>query len=172
MFNCKNLVHPFQNDAGCSQSQRDMDELLSGAPKIDGRSLVDLLNYFTEFSSHIKYTAAYHDENEKRTLLKDDANWQTFFNKSIPFILASAAKDKAGTLTQKFQLYTQFFNKTPSVRALQLLIHFVYYSTAYKINKLYAGVSNSNLPLVPDLQKLAINKLQIPLIAFIKASYS
>ena len=172
MFNCKNLVHPFQNDTGCSQSQRDMDELLSGAAKIDGRSLVDLLNYFTEFSSNVKYTAAYYNETEKRTILTDDGNWQAFFKKSIPFILAAAAKDKAVTLTEKFQLYTQFFNKNPSVRALQLLIHFVYYNTIYKINNLNKGISNSNLPLVADLQNLTTNKLQEPVKNFIRLTYS
>ena len=48
MFDCNKLVHPFQNDPGCSQSQRVLDDLLAGTTKIDGRTLADLLNYFTE----------------------------------------------------------------------------------------------------------------------------
>ena len=46
MFDCKNLVHPFQNDPGCSQLQRVMDNLLNSAAKIDNRTLAELLNFF------------------------------------------------------------------------------------------------------------------------------
>ncbi|MDH7460656.1 baseplate J/gp47 family protein [Chitinophagaceae bacterium 26-R-25] len=172
MFDCKNLEHPFQNDPGCSQSQRDMEELLSGQAKLDGRSLIDLLNYFTEYASHLKYTSAYYDVNERQTMLNENENWQSFFKTSIPFLLAAATKDNADALTQKFQLYNQLFTKQPSERGLQLLIHFVYYSTVYRINNLFNGIKDSKLPIVTALQKLTTDKLQAPLRTFIETTYS
>ena len=54
-MDCECLIHPFQNDPGTSQSQRVMDNLLSGAAKIDARTLADLLNYFVQMSRHINY---------------------------------------------------------------------------------------------------------------------
>jgi hypothetical protein len=42
MFDCKNLLHPFQNDPGTSQRQRIIDALLDDSAQIDGRTLADI----------------------------------------------------------------------------------------------------------------------------------
>ena len=69
MLECNNLIHPFQNDPGVSQRQRAIDELLSDNIKIDGRTLADLLNYFSQLSSGINYY-------DKDLHVSD---WQPFF---------------------------------------------------------------------------------------------
>src|SRR5450432_2173054 len=172
MFDCKNLVHPFQNDPGCSQSQRVMDDLLNGAAKIDGRTLADLLNYFTELSSHIKYSYAVPADAKGNYMLAENS-WESFFlNSSTPFILASATKNSSAIINEKLQLYNFLFSKNPSAEGLQLLIYYFYYSTIYKIDKLYFSIKDTGLPVVASIEALVKNKLQLPVISFIKAAYT
>ena len=92
MIDCKNLVHPFQNDPGTSQRQRVMDELLSGDAKIDARTLADLLDYFVQFSRHINY----YDNN------LNISDWQPFFKKSLPFTISSIIKYDTSSVSKKF----------------------------------------------------------------------
>ena len=49
-MNCKELIHPLQNDPGVSQRQRVMDDLLSSSAKIDARNLADMLDYFQKLA--------------------------------------------------------------------------------------------------------------------------
>ena len=172
MFDCKNLVHPFQNDPGCSQSQRVMDELLNGSAKIDGRTLADLLNYFTELSSHIKYTYAF-PADAKGNFSLQETNWESFFaSSSTPFTLAATAKNNSAAIDEKFQLYNFLFSKSPSAEGLQLLLYYFYYSTIYKIDKLYSSVKDTGLPVVASIEALVKNKLQVPVTSFIKVVYT
>ena len=113
MFDCNNLIHPFQNDPGISQQQRVMDDLLSASPKIDGRNLADLLHYFVQLSPHVNY----YDEE----LNVND--WQPFFQKSIPFMLSAIIKYDINAVTEKIDDYKQSFNRHPSKAGLQLLLH-------------------------------------------------
>ncbi len=172
MFDCKNLVHPFQNDPGCSQSQRVMDELLNGSAKIDGRTLADLLNYFVELSSQIKFTyTASDDVNGNYSL--HETSWESFFkDNSTPFTLATAAKNNSASINEKLQLYTFLFSKKPSTERLQLLIYYFYYSTIYKIDKLYSSVKDTGLPIVASIEALVKNKLQVPVTSFINVVYT
>lgn len=163
-FDCNNLVHPFQTDPGTSQSQRVMDDLLAGTSKIDGRTIADLLNYFLELSTHIKYSTV----NSDSKLIEGD--WQQFFKNSIPFTLASASKYDVDTLNEKFQLYCSLFEKQPSVAGLQLIIYYFFCSTIGRINNLYKVLYNSELPVVATLEELIKNKLQQPLTSFIQLS--
>src|SRR5690349_13555929 len=110
MFNCDCLIHPFQNDPGTSQNQRVMEELLSGAAKIDARTLADLLNYFVELSRHVNHYDAELNIND----------WQPFFQNSIPFILASAINYKPQKIETDFEFYNSLFEKKPSSTGLQL----------------------------------------------------
>jgi len=68
-MDCDCLIHPFQNDPGTSQHQRVMDSLLSGAAKIDARTLADLLDYFVQMSRHINFYDLQLNVND----------WQPFF---------------------------------------------------------------------------------------------
>jgi hypothetical protein len=77
MLDCKNLIHPFQNDPGVSQRQRIIEDLLSGPARIDGRTLADLLDYFVQLSRHIKFY-----ENDLSV-----SDWQPFFKKVFLFPL-------------------------------------------------------------------------------------
>src|SRR5688572_20588631 len=124
MFNCDCLIHPFQNDPGTSQRQRIMDELLSGATKIDARTLADLLDYFVQLSRHINYY----------DLQGNMSDWQPFFRKSVPFTLASIIKYRAVDAENNFTLYNRLFEKKPVATGLQLQAHFIYYHFIHKIN--------------------------------------
>ena len=167
MFDCKNLVHPFQNDPGCSQLQRVMDNLLNSAAKIDNRTLAELLNFFKELSAHIKYAYVTGNEN-----IMEEDNWESFFKNSIPFVMAAAAKNESALLQDKFQLYRYIFNKKPTVKGLQLLLNFCYYNTIYKITGFYNSVDKTGLPVAAFLEQLSKNKLRLPVTAFIKAACS
>ena len=172
MINYENLVHPFQNDPGCSQSQRVLDNLLNGSTKIDGRSLADLLNYFKQLSRNVKYSFVEKDASTAAYILKEDS-WSDFFSdRSIPFVLAAAANNNAAAVNDKLKLYHYFVTKKPSAQSLQLLIYFYYYSTVNKINKLYRILKNSNLPVATLLEQQIKNKLQSPVASFIKAVYT
>ena len=169
MFDYKDLVHPFQNDPGSSQSTRVMEDLLAGPSKIDGRRLADLLNYFTELAPHIKFS--YTDAQDNHSTLKA-SDWSAFFADSLPFILAAAAGNNGDKVNDKFQFYLNLFSQSPSPNRLQLLIWYLYYSTVYKLNQLYLPVSNSGLPITAVLEQQIKNQLKLPVTHFMKAAYT
>jgi hypothetical protein len=172
MFDCKNLVHPFQNDPGCSQSQRVMEDLLNASTKIDGRTLADLLNYFVELSSHIKYTYATQAETSGNYSLKE-ANWESFFaGSNTPFILASASKNNSAGISEKLQLYNFLLSKNPTTERLQLLLYYFYFNTIYRIDNLYSSVQFIGLPVVATIEAAVKNKLQVHVTTFIRIFYT
>jgi hypothetical protein len=162
MSQCKNIIHPFQNDPGVSQRQRLIPELDVNAPKIDGRTLADLLDYFTRLSRHINY----YDAN----LATSD--WQPFFNKSIPFNLSSISKYEAAAVEGKFGFYRSLFYKRPGKRTLQLVVHYMYYSTIYRINTWHKSVDNSQLVFEQMLENLVTDRLMDPVKSFIALANS
>jgi hypothetical protein len=157
MEDCKNLTHPFQNDPGVSQRQRIMDDLLSGPAIIDGRTLADLLDYFVKLSRHVNYYDA------DRTV----SDWQPFFQKSLPFSLAAMSKYKQGTVNEKLDSYQELFQKHAAPSGLQLLAHYVFYSTVNNINTWHLQVKGSELPVNFALENLIKDKLRYPVKAFI-----
>ena len=157
MYDCNCLIHPFQNDPGTSQSQRVMDDLLSGATKIDARTLADLLDFFVQMSRHINFY-------DKDLNISD---WQSFFQKSIPFTLAAVIKTPVDELEQNFSYYNSLFEKKPSSTGLQLHAWFIYYRFINKINTWYLTVKDSGLPIETFLQILIKDKLQQPLKLFV-----
>jgi hypothetical protein len=157
MYDCNCLIHPFQNDPGTSQSQRVMDDLLSGAAKIDARTLADLLDYFTQMSRHINFY-------DTKLSISD---WQPFFQKSIPFTLASIIKIASPEIEQNFAYYHSLFEKKPSSTGLQLHAYFIYYRFIKKINSWYLSVKDSGLPIESFLEILIKDKLQQSLKFFI-----
>src|SRR4029077_9554289 len=143
MIDCKNLVHPFQNDPGTSQSQRVIDELLSGSAKIDGRTLADLLNFFTKLAPHINF----YDTGLQVS------DWQPFFQNSFPFLLASISNYDTTSINEKFNFYTSIFQKKPTSPGLQLSISYVFYNIIKKINDWYEQFKVIKLPIVTTLQQ-------------------
>ena len=160
MFNCQNLLHPFQNDPGTSQRQRVIDSLLSDYAKIDGRSLADLLDYFSKLAAGINY----YDKN----LVVSD--WQPFFTGSLPFLLTSISKYDPQIVSDKFAFYAMLFRKGPSAAGLQLMIHFIYYSTIYKIANWYEEINDQELPLRNKMEELIRTRLSKKLKSFISLS--
>ena len=157
MIDCKNLVHPFQNDPGVSQSQRVIDELLSATAKIDGRTLADLLNFFVRLAPHVNYYDA-------RLQISD---WQPFFQKSFPFLLASISGYNSDTIAEKFNFYTTIFQKKPTAAGLQLSLSYAFYNIIEKINDWYVLTKDTKLPIVTTLEQNIKNKLQQPLKQFV-----
>ena len=157
MYNCDCLIHPFQNDPGTSQSERVMDDLLAGAAKIDARTLADLLDYFMQMSRHINFY-------DRQLAISD---WQPFFQKSIPFTLASIIKTPSAEVEQNFAYYHSLFEKKPSTTGLQLHAYFIYYRFIYKINNWHLSVKGSGLPIESFLEILIKDKLQQHIKSFI-----
>ncbi len=157
MYDCKCLIHPFQNDAGTSQSQRVMEELLSGTAKIDARTLADLLDYFVQLSRHINY----YDFN------LNVSDWQPFFQKSIPFTLASVINYKQQQTETDFAFYNSLFEKKPSSAGLQLQAYFIFYHFINKINSWHKAVIKSGLPIEKEMELLIKDKLLQPVKSFI-----
>lgn len=149
MPDCKNIRHPFQNDPGTSQQQRRMAGLTTDAPKIDGRTLADLLDFFTQLSGHINY----YDQD------MSVSDWQPFFNNSLPFNLAAISKYKVEAIGEKFDFYRSLLMKRPGRNTLQLLVHYMYYTTIYRINTWHLSVQNSGLPFEGLLQNLVQERL-------------
>src|SRR5689334_7974106 len=157
MAECKNLIHPFQNDPGISQSHRLMTQLVSDAPKIDGRTLADMLDYFTKLAKHINF----YDTQ------MGVSDWQPFCNSSIPFLLSRISKYSIEAVKNKFDLYQSLFMRRSNKNSLQLLVHYFYYSTIYRINSWYLLVKDSGLPFEGILVNLVKDKLQEPAGEFI-----
>ena len=150
MICCDNLIHPFQNDPGVSQRQRVIEDLLSGSAKIDGRSMADLLDYFVQLSHHINY----YDSN----LLITD--WSAFFKGSFPFLLSGIIKYKKEKVQNKFDKLNRLFDKHPSRQSLQLLVHFVYFNTIYRVNEWHTQLKESELKAATVIEKLIKDKLK------------
>ncbi|MFT3947204.1 MAG: hypothetical protein QM763_09550 [Agriterribacter sp.] len=158
MYDCNCLTHPFQNDPGISQHERVVEDLLSGAAKIDARSLADLLDYFVQLSRHINY----YDPN------LNISDWQSFFKHSNPFILASVINYKIQETDSDYNFYNSLFEKKPSASGLQLQVYFIYYHFISKINGWYKAFAESDLPIEKDMQLLIKDRLQQRLKDFIK----
>lgn len=157
MFNCQNLLHPFQNDPGTSQRQRIIEQLLSETVKIDGRTLADLLDYFAKLSRGINYY--------NKDLAVSD--WQPFFNDSLPFLLASVSKYDHQIISEKANYYKFLFDKGPSANGLQLIIHFIYQNTINKIYKWHDQINGEDIVLSSSIEELIRTKLAEPLKIFI-----
>jgi hypothetical protein len=160
MFDCNKLLHPFQNDPGTSQRQRIIDELLSDSAQIDGRSLAELLNYFTELSAGINY----YDKN------LHVSDWRPFFDRSLPFLLSSISKCDINSVREKFELYTSLFNRNPSASGLQLVIYFIYYNIFSKIDHWYSRIIESDLPVERYVDELIRTRMADHLKQFIALS--
>lgn len=154
---CECLIHPFQNDPGNSQRQRVMEELLSGQAKIDPRKMADLLDYFYQLSRQINYY--------DNTLGVSD--WQPFFEKSIPFVLATLIKYNAHSVKEKFNLYNSYFEKKPSPAGLQLAQLFIFYNTLRRIHNWYSRIKGSELPVERVFENIIKDKIRPALIQFI-----
>ena len=124
MPDCKHMIHPFQTDPGTSQGQRVLDELLNGKAKIDNRSLADLLDFFAQLSRHVNY----YDENLQVS------DWQPFFAKSLPFVLASVVKYDRRAAQQKLDACKTRFMKKPTPGGLHLLLRYTFTNIIKKMN--------------------------------------
>lgn len=162
MSDCQNLVHPFQTDPGVNQPQRVIDDLLSGAAKIDGRTMADLLNYFVELSRHVNY----YDTGLRVS------DWQPFFKKSIPFTLAGIINYNKNKSRKKFDAYNKLFDKKPTRQRLQLILQYVFDNTLQRINTWHLQVKDSGLPIEGILVRLMRDKLLQSLNDFIGYSNS
>lgn len=154
---CKELIHPFQNDPGVSQRQRVMDDLLAGTAQIDARNLADLLDYFEKLSRHINYYDA--DLNV--------SDWQSFFQNNLPFTITSILKYDADKIREKLTFYNLLFEKSPSKASLQLIVNYVYRSIIYKIYDWNSRLVGSGLPVMLALNKIIKDKLSDSLKVFI-----
>ena len=157
MFDCNCLIHPFQYDPGTSQRQREMDELLSEAVKIDGREMADLLDYFVQLSRHINYY-----DNQLNI-----GDWQPFFKKSMPFTLAAMIRYPVTEIQNNFSIYTSLHKKKAVVPGLQLISRFIYYHFIQRVNNWHLVLHESELPIANVIEKLIKDKLQQPVKDFI-----
>jgi hypothetical protein len=156
-MDCKELIHPFQNDPGVSQRQRTMEDLLSGTALVDGRSVADLLDYFVQLSKNINYY-------DKDLIVSD---WQPFFSQSLPFALTTIIKLDRNKLSAKIDQYSKLLNKKPSKAAIQLLLQCIYNNLILPINNWQDKFMDSSLPTELRLNKIIKDKLVQPLKDFI-----
>lgn len=154
---CKDLIHPFQNDPGISQRQRLMDDLLSGSAKIDGRSTADLLDYFIKLSRHINY----YDANLNLS------DWKPFFEASLPFTIVEIIKFDQNKVQDKLTFYNALFDKRPGKASLQLLFRYIYHTVIKTVNTWSLKLKDSDLPAELLLNKLITDKLKQPFKLFI-----
>lgn len=157
MFDCNQLLHPFQNDPGTSQRQRVIDQLLSEEVRIDGRTLSQLLQFFYQLSSSIRY----YDQS----LMVSD--WRPFFENSLPFTLARISRFDHSGISQKYDLYRYSFKTKRSSAGLQLMIYFIYYNGFFQMNKWYRAVRDQQIPFGSTLGALIRNSLAGELKSFI-----
>ena len=157
MIDISQLTHPFQNDPGVSQRQRVMNELLSGAPSIDGRTLADLLDQFRRLAPEVNY----YDENLQVS------DWTPFFKDSLPFLLASIVKESMDVVEAKFRTYDHLARKNPSGAGLQLSLFYVYHHTFRKINTWHTKLKGSGLPAEQFIARLIRNRLRSSFLAFV-----
>lgn len=154
---CDCMPHPFQHEQGVSQRQRIMDNLLAGNAQIDSRKMADLLDYFYQLSRNIN-----HYDNQLNI-----SDWRPFFDKSIPFVLASLIKYNYQSVQQQLNLYKTLFAKRPSTAGLQLMQRFIYYNTIRRIYQWYVKIQGSGLPVERVFESIIKDKIRPALIQFI-----
>jgi hypothetical protein len=143
-LDCQHIIHPFQEDPGVSQRERSRKILVKTPPKIDGRTLADLLDYFLQLAPHVNYY-----DSQLNT-----SDWQPFFKKSKPFILAGMAKYNTSERTARMERYIKLFNKKPSKHSLQLLIGFIFYNNIKSIISWYKELKDDELPVSTTMESL------------------
>lgn len=157
MIDCDNLLHPFQYDVGTSQRNRVMDDLLSSDTKADGRSLADLLEYFTQLSKQVKYYGP--DESS--------SDWSFFYQRSLPFMLASIVNHKHTSSRKKFENFNRVFSNHYTKTGLQLLFQYVYEELVKKISDWFVELRGSGLAVEAGMEILIRDKLRQPVRNFI-----
>lgn len=150
---CDCLLHPFQNDAGVSQQQRVMDELLGGKTKIDARKTADLLDYIYQLSGNINFY------NTDLAI----SDWKPFFDASPPFALASLIRYNLKQTNERFELYKSLFEKKQTVSGLQLILFFIFYNTVKRVNNWYKKIKGTGLPAERIFESIIKDKLKEPL---------
>jgi len=148
-MNCKELIHPLQNDPGVSQRQRVMDDLLSSSAKIDARNLADMLDYFQKLAQHIKFY-------DSRLNISD---WQQFFQNNHPFLVTAILKYNKSTVNDKLNFYSKLFDKNPSEESLQLMISYIFLTILKPIYQWNLKLKGSELPILFAIEKLIKDKL-------------
>ncbi|MBS1663833.1 MAG: baseplate J/gp47 family protein [Bacteroidetes bacterium] len=160
-MNCKALIHPFQNDAGTSQSQRVMEDLLDGPAQLDGRTMADMLGYFVKFSRQINF----YDVGPNNSLIKKD--WQPFFQNSLPFLNAAILNFRQDAITAQIATYQKKFLRRPTKAGLDILVNYLCTKILRPFNTWDQKLNNSGLPIEIVLDGLIKKGLRDNLKAFI-----
>lgn len=154
---CDCLLHPFQHDPGVSQRQRVMEELLAGQPRIDPRKTADLLDYFYNLAAQFNH----YDNN------LNISDWRPFFEKSVPFVLATLVKYNAHACKESFDLYKLSFERRPSPAGLQLAQRFLYVNTVRRMYNWFKSIKGSELPVERAFENTIKDKVRPALVQFI-----
>jgi hypothetical protein len=158
MFSCDHLRHPYQNDPGTSQAARVPANLLGDTTPIDGRSVADLLNYFTALAQQINFY---------QTDLSV-GSWKPFFSGSLPFLLSSISGYSADAVQEKMDGVVRLFQRHPTPEGLQLLFYQSFYTGIYPLQQWSLGLTGSGLDIEQHLRKLLSDRLTGSVAGFIR----
>ncbi len=160
MLSVTNIPHPFLNTPGTSQDERLPAKLDPDTMEMDGRSTADFLSLINRFSNLVNY----YNANLER------GNWQSFFNKSLPMLLARMHHFDVDGLEDDLEQLVQQLEQSPSKAKLKLLFDFIWQELIEPLYDLQNQFTQSNSGLARELNQLIINNLQEPILAYIGLS--
>ncbi|MBL7828082.1 MAG: hypothetical protein JNJ57_15735, partial [Saprospiraceae bacterium] len=118
------ITHPLLTEPGSSQRKRADDLLNKTVVKIDDHDLIDRLHFVYRFSKQVNFREYIVDaENADYTV---ESDWQQFFERSTPFILAQIAYFDTGGLQSRFEKLLCDYEKQNSPENLGRLFEFCF----------------------------------------------
>ncbi|MBK8565147.1 MAG: hypothetical protein IPN76_17860 [Saprospiraceae bacterium] len=120
-----NQRHPLLLHPGVNQRKREVVELSPTYAQVDDRDLADLLNWFYGYSKQVNFHEYIKESEAVEYIALSD--WSSFFEQSIPFLLARIAKTDIASLALAMQKMEDGVRSNPASGSLLPIFDFVYY---------------------------------------------
>ena len=160
MKSIADIPHPRLLASGTSQSERLMPALDTTSVKIDDRDPSDLLNFIFEFAGRINYY------NEKLEV----SDWQVFFEKSMPVILARWHHFDHEGLQSNFKQLTGNPYSVPTVSDISQLFDFIEKELIIPLDQSRKTLKEMSLPLGDELNQKIVSNARENVLDFIRLS--
>jgi len=160
------IQHPLLRRTGVSQRRRG--EAFSGAidfASIDGRSLADILEYFRQYARQVVFPKPRIDETGE-TIVQVEG-WDSFFAKSLPFVLSQFSKKDFVRLEADLSWILAAIEENPEPQRLRLLVDFCFYELIQPVQRLRGIVIEYDFDFGPELDRAVGASMSPPLVHYV-----
>jgi hypothetical protein len=160
------IQHPLLRRTGVSQRRRG--EAFSGAidfASVDGRSLADILEYFRQYARQVVFPKPCIDETGEPFVALE--GWESFFEKSLPFVLAQFSKKDFVRLEEDLSGILAAIEENAEPDRLRLLVDFCFYELIQPIQRLRGIVIEYDFDFGPELDRAVGASMSPPLVQYV-----